>query len=194
MMAGDGAAEKGIALNLGCGSMRIKGAFGVDRVNVGATDVRADLGAPRLPFKSGSVSALYIYHVLEHVDFVRLMDEFHRVLGEGGIMHIRVPHASSFSFWDDPTHIRPFTSRTFDYWDPGTEHKYGFKSAFRVVSRRLYFLGNPDVNKFNTLPWLTNSICALINYAANLHIRFCERLWARYVGGFGEVYFVIKKL
>src|SRR3954470_71070 len=83
----------GLSVNLGCGGMRIPGTLGVDQVNVGATDVIADLEAPALPFRAGTVEAIHVYHVLEHVDFVRLMDEFHRVLRPGGLLHIRVPHA-----------------------------------------------------------------------------------------------------
>jgi SAM-dependent methyltransferase len=179
-------------LNLGCGAFRIPGAFGVDRVQRGSTDVVADLSAG-LPFRSGCVEAVHIYHVMEHLDFVRLMDELHRVLGDGGRLHIRVPHASSFGFWDDPTHVRPFTSRTFDYWEPGYHQEYGFKTRFNVLNRRLHFLGNTDINCFKVLPWLTNPLCAMINRLANAHIRFCERLWAHYVGGFGEIEFELRK-
>ncbi len=183
-----------VRVNLGCGAFAIPGAFGVDQVQRGCTHVMADLSAPALPFKTGSVSVIHIYHVLEHLDFVRFMDEMHRVLGPSGTIHIRVPHASYFGFWDDPTHIRPFTSRTFDYWEPGYLHEYGFPHRFHVIKRELHFLGNPDINRFKILPWLTNSICSLLNFFANLQIRFCERLWARYVGGFTEIEFELKKV
>lgn len=179
-------------LNLGCGAFRIPGTVGVDRVQRGNTDVIADLSRP-LPFRSESVSAIHIYHVMEHLDFVRLMDELHRVLAQDGRLHIRVPHASSFGFWDDPTHVRPFTSRTFDYWEPGYHQEYGFKTHFNVISRKLHFLGNSDINRFKTLPWLTNPLCDLINKLANARIRLCERLWAHYVGGFGEIEFELRK-
>ena len=50
-MAQSGFVEpQGIKLNLGCGGMRIPGTKGVDQVNIGATDVIADLDAPFLPF------------------------------------------------------------------------------------------------------------------------------------------------
>jgi SAM-dependent methyltransferase len=187
-------AVKPLKLNLGCGGLRIEGTYGVDIVNGGAADVLADLQAPALPFKSGSAAEIHAYHVLEHIDLLPLMDEFHRVLMPGGKVFIRVPHASSFCFWDDPTHIRPFTSRTFDYWTPGYHQQYGFKSHFEVLDRRLRFLGNADVNSFKILPWITNPVAGLINFAANLRIRFCERLWARYVGGFGEIAFTLRKV
>ena len=186
-------AGKGIKINLGCGGMRIPGTIGVDQVNVGVTDVIADLEAPALPFCAGTVAAIHAYHVLEHVDFVRLMDEFHRVLQPEGLLHIRVPHASSFSFWDDPTHIRPFTSVTFDYWLPGYHQNYGFKNRFQILDKRISFLGNADLNSYKILPWLTNSIRRAIDAAANAHIRLCERVWAQYVGGFGEIAFTLKK-
>lgn len=180
-------------LNLGCGALSIPGTLGVDRVQRGSTHVIADLSRS-LPFRNGSVSAIYIYHVMEHLDFVRLMDELHRVLTPEGRLHIRVPHASSFGFWDDPTHVRPFTSRTFDYWEPNYHQEYGFRTRFNVLSRKLHFLGNPDINRFKTLPWLTNPLCRLLNTMANAHIRFCERFWARYVGGFAEVEFLLRKV
>ncbi len=183
-----------IRLNLGCGSFHIPGTFGVDLVQSGYTRVCANLTAPRLPFKTGSVSAIYAYHVLEHLNFVPLMDEIHRVLADGGVFHVRVPHASSFCFWDDPTHIRPFTSRTFDYWEPGYYLEYGFRNRFHVMRTELHFLGNPGINKFKKLPWLTNPIGRFINYLANARIRLCERLWARYIGGFAEIEFELRKV
>ena len=183
-----------IKINLGCGGMRIPGTIGVDQVNLGVTDIISNLEAPALPFRNGTVAEIHIYHVLEHVNFVRLMDEFYRILKPSGMLYIRVPHASSFCFWDDPTHIRPFTSVTFDYWKPGYHQNYGFKTHFEIISKRLNFLGNADINTYKILPWLTNSIRSLIDWAANKHIRFCERVWAQYIGGFGEISFVLKKV
>jgi SAM-dependent methyltransferase len=181
------------SLNLGCGSFKIEGAFGLDRVQRGVTNVIADLGAGTLPFRDESFSTIYAYHVLEHLEIVPMMTELHRILVPGGRIFIRVPHATSFCFWDDPTHVRPFTSRTFDYWESGYHQEYGFKINFKIKNRKLSFLGNSDINSFKTLPWITNRICAILNRLANSRIRLCERLWGQYVGGFAEIAFELEK-
>lgn len=67
-----------------------------------------------LPFGDGEFSVVFNKSVLEHVhDVTRVLGECHRVLGPGGTLISMVPDwcAQWRHFYDDWTHVRPFTLR-----------------------------------------------------------------------------------
>lgn len=80
-------------LDVGCGRTKQKlGALGVDLFPVPGVGVVADVRAG-LPFRDASVDRIYAVHVLEHVvDVVPVMNELHRVLLPGGVLHVMSPH------------------------------------------------------------------------------------------------------
>lgn len=82
-----------LALNLGCGPVRIPGELGVDRdPNAAGGDIAADLLA--LPFASGSVGRARLSHVLEHFPYrmaPTVLMEIHRILERGGRIVVGVP-------------------------------------------------------------------------------------------------------
>ena len=94
-----------------------------------------DVGGDGLRFlEDGSADCVYASHLLEHVPFVPMLREIHRVLKVGGTAEIYVPHGSSVAGYVDPTHIRPgYAFRTWDYVESGA---YDLPS-FRIVWRRL---------------------------------------------------------
>jgi SAM-dependent methyltransferase len=173
-------------LNLGCGADRFPGVFGLDIARTPATDLLADFGRG-LPIKSNSVSKVYAWHLLEHVDHIALLREIHRILEPGGVLHLRVPHASSMEAWGDPTHRRPFTSKSFDYFDASAFHGYYFDFNFKVRKKRLNFLANRERNRLKLLPWLTYPLMGFLEGLANRNLKLCEMLWCHWVGGFQEV-------
>jgi SAM-dependent methyltransferase len=64
----------------------------------------------KLPFKTNIADGLIAKDILEHsIDPLSIMLEFNRVLKKDGILYISVPDIGSKTFWDDYTHIRPFT-------------------------------------------------------------------------------------
>ena len=87
--------------------------------------------------------------VLEHLaDFVRAVEECHRVLAPGGRLVVQMPFAGGVNHLTDPTHRRGATSRTFDYFIEGTElqRRYGYSAAlFRLERRRLLVLTSADL-------------------------------------------------
>lgn len=81
-----------VALNVGCGPTRFAGEVGVDLYPTGGCDVQADLMA--LPFADGSVDAVRLDHVLEHLDQAKAVGalvEARRVLVPGGTVRVGVP-------------------------------------------------------------------------------------------------------
>jgi SAM-dependent methyltransferase len=96
-----------IALDLGCGERpQYPQNIGVDVRTTDAVQVRADLGAG-VPFRTASVDRIYAVHVLEHlIDFLPLVDECHRILRPGGILHVMSPWWRHVNAVADPTHVR----------------------------------------------------------------------------------------
>ncbi len=92
-------------------------AQGIDRSRPSAPKfeepvVLADYERAGLPFSDGAFSVLFSKSVFEHiVDISALMKECHRVLAPGGRMIALVPDwtAQWRHFYDDWTHVRPFT-------------------------------------------------------------------------------------
>jgi SAM-dependent methyltransferase len=78
----------------------------------GRNVIRGDL-ADALPFAAECFDACVLKDVLEHVgDPVALVREVQRVLRPGGLVFASSPDAQRW-VWDDYTHRRPFTHRSF---------------------------------------------------------------------------------
>lgn len=122
-----------VVLDLGCGRYKVSGAVGVDQSIEVRPDVVCDFTQAPLPFATGTVDRVHCRHVLEHVDDIwAVMDEIHRVLKPRAPLIVEVPYWSSEGAFRDPTHVRFFSEKSFDYWDPDCECRYyssgrGFK-------------------------------------------------------------------
>lgn len=121
-------------LNLGCGKDIKKGYLNLDLRDYQGVDAVWDLNVLPLPFKDSQFEEILCQDVLEHVDFVPLMDELYRILKPRGMLKIRVPHFTSANAYVDPTHIRFFSSLSFSYFVKGAQLDYRFKkfSSMRV--------------------------------------------------------------
>lgn len=90
---------------------------------------RVDVTRESLPIDACSVDAVFCSHVVEHLhDCTLLLTEIQRVLKPGGGVYIETPGTRSlfipgfnlpaehrnvtFNFYDDPTHIRPYTRQS----------------------------------------------------------------------------------
>lgn len=102
-----------LVLDLGCGDTRqYPDNIGVDRRRTPSVAVQADVAAG-LPFRDGSVDRIFAVHVLEHLaDFLPLVDECHRVLAPGGVLHVLSPWWRHVNAVADPTHVRLLDTQT----------------------------------------------------------------------------------
>ena len=108
-------------LNLGCGYNKLEGYVNVDNDENCKPDVLTDLEAP-LPFEDNSVDEIVLNHVLEHLGqttkvYFSVWKELYRVLKDGGLIHITVPHHNHDNFHHDATHVRKVTPLGIDMFN-----------------------------------------------------------------------------
>lgn len=83
-----------LKLHLGSGAEHKEGWVNIDLVG-DPVEIAWDLTKP-LPFDTGSATAVFQEHLLEHIPLTagnRLMQECHRVLKSGGVLRVGVPDA-----------------------------------------------------------------------------------------------------
>jgi SAM-dependent methyltransferase len=136
--------EKGLtAIDLGCGRYKVPGTIGLDQSSIVNPDIVTNFVEEDLPFEDSSVDVVICRQVMEHVDdLFSLMNKIHRVLKADGVLVTEVPYWSSEGAFRDPTHVRFFSEKSFDYWDPDCECAYYADSAPFVINRVEYQL-NP---------------------------------------------------
>lgn len=106
-------------LNLGCGHDVRPGYVNLDVVEFPGVDVVHDLNVLPLPFDDSEFDEILCSNVLEHVDYVPLLGELHRILRPRGRIRIGVPHFTSRILWIDPTHRHGFSAQTFTFFVTG---------------------------------------------------------------------------
>ena len=125
-------------LNLGCGIDIKPGWINLDSVAIPGVDVVHDIEKPPLPFGNEAFDEILAQDVLEHVDYIPVLKDLHRILKTGGALRIRVPHFTSKNNFVDPTHKKLFSVNTWDFFvtSPSTsrhiekERTYYFDFAF----------------------------------------------------------------
>jgi len=113
-----------------------------------------------MPYKDNVFDIVYFANVLEHIsNNIKAMREIYRVLKKEGILVIvaPLPHRA---FWDDYSHIRPYTIKSLSNLVKDT--------GFEILSCRYTALGIPGFGKLG----LYSLASKLGNFLANhLHIR-----------------------
>ncbi len=106
-----------LVLDVGCGNNLLKkhlsNVIGIDFSKHSKADVLGD--ATKLPFKSETFDGLLAKDIIEHLlypDYAIV--EFRRVLKKGGKIIVETSTPTYKHFWDDYTHIRPFTKKSLN--------------------------------------------------------------------------------
>ena len=123
-----------VVVDLGCGATKQwPGNLGLDIYPAAGVNAVADLSGS-LPLADDSVDVFFAVHILEHlIDFLPLLDECHRVLRPGGVLHVMSPWWRHVNAVADPTHVRLLDVQTFKgicgQRPPGTPRWYPLHSS-----------------------------------------------------------------
>lgn len=123
-------------LNLGCGNDVREGWVNLDIHRLPGVDVVHDISTLPLPFKDDEFDFILCQDILEHVDYIPILRDLHRILKKGGAIEIRVPHFTSRFNFVDPTHRHAFSVETFQFFLKSSlyHRSYYFDFHFTEVS------------------------------------------------------------
>lgn len=116
----------------------------VDLIQLPDIQVVHDLNQYPWPFDNGSADYIKAKDLIEHVlpvTLVKFIEECYRILKPNGTLWIQTPSWDADFLWIDPTHVRGFDKRSFDFFDPDTDfgRATGFysKAKFKVEVKEL---------------------------------------------------------
>lgn len=164
------------ALELGCGKtpFEMEGleVTHLDSAELPDVDIIHDLNEFPWPFEDESFDMVLAFHILEHLeDFPRAMGEIHRILRDGGLLVVRVPHFRHWMAFSDMTHQGFFTLCSFNHYDPKTlaGKRFGHETdevGFRVVSQRVTYLPL-DMRRNRLIRAVSAPFAALLSFMTN---------------------------
>ncbi len=168
-------------LHLGCGNNIKEGYINIDIANLKGVDIIQDLEKFPYPFEDNEISEVYTQHTLEHLnDLVKVMEELHRICKNGAKIKIIVPYFSGQGAFNDPTHKRFFTYKTFEYFEGG----YYSSARFKIKKRKIFFLSSRKFMK-------SNKLSSIFDILINLAPIFYQRLFSFTVPS-SEVHFLLE--
>lgn len=126
-------------LNLGSGRDIKDGWINLDSAKLPGVDIVHDIENLPLPFKNDEFDEILCQDILEHIEYIPILKDLHRILKPGGKLRIRVPHFTSKLNYTDPTHKKRFSIYTFEMFAnskfaKSKEREYYFDFRFNRVS------------------------------------------------------------
>ncbi len=171
-----------VVLDLGCGARKVPGAFGIDIIALPGVDLVHDLEETPYPLPESCADAIYLNHVLEHLEsLLPILEEVWRVARPNGRVFIRTPHYSGTYAWIDPTHRHAFSARSFHYFGENN-YSYYTRARFHVVRVRLKYYMEEEF-----WPWPHRAWGSVVQWFLDRHPTVGERFLCYLVGGIDEL-------
>jgi predicted SAM-dependent methyltransferase len=122
-------------LNMGCGFNKLNDHWNVDVQAKCNPDEVLDFEVTPWPYEDNFFERITADNILEHLGqspkvFTNVIKEMYRVSKDGAEWYINVPHHRCDLFWDDYTHVRPLSAKTFKMFD----QKNNFESIAKKLS------------------------------------------------------------
>ena len=122
---------KGKLLDVACGDGSFVKVCNKKGLEAGGIDINhgCDFESDKLPYGDNEFDIVFMYSIVEHLHNPdNILNEIKRVLKKNGVVTIITPEwrYSFKSFYEDPTHIRPYTSRSLSL----LMGMYHFKKSF----------------------------------------------------------------
>ncbi len=99
--------------------------------------------------------------ILEHVNYIPLINEIYRILKKKGILSIRTPHFTSKLNYEDPTHKHQFSINTFNFFLKNSNYAYTRNvNFFSDIKKMIIFeKGSRFLKIFNSFfeKWINSS-------------------------------------
>lgn len=150
--------NKIIKLNLGCGKDIKKSNKEIDWINIDMfelpeVDIKHDLTKFPYPFKDNYFDEILSLGTLEliNADFIKIMEELHRICKNNAIIKIRSPVFPSMCSAQDPLTKKFMTYNTFEYFDLERGYYYS-KAIFKTLKRIYIYSLNPKLKWLSFLP------------------------------------------
>jgi len=128
-------------LNMGCGFKKLYDHWNVDIESKCNPDEVLDFEVTPWPYGDNFFDKITADNILEHLGqnpkvFTNIIKEMYRVSKDGAEWFINVPHHRCDLYWDDYTHVRPLSAKTFKMFD----QKVNFESIAKKLSDSTYGL------------------------------------------------------
>lgn len=122
-------------LNMGCGFKKLNDHWNVDVEAKCNPDEVLDFEKTPWPYEDNFFEKITADNILEHIGqdpkvFTNVIKEMYRVSADQSEWFINVPHHRCDLFWDDYTHVRVLTAKTFKMFD----QKVNFESIANKLS------------------------------------------------------------
>jgi len=145
--------EGSTVIDIGCGDKFLEPAFIARKMNYYGYDINdLDIETDKLPHDDESIDLLISFALIEHLEYPKnMLTEAMRCLKPGGSIVISTPNwwYSSKHFYDDYTHVKPYSPNTLSYLLADNGFKDIFdcpnlrcKSKFAYSNKFRYFLAN----------------------------------------------------
>lgn len=139
-------------LNMGCGFKKLNDHWNVDIEKKCNPDQILDFEITPWPYEDNFFEKITADNILEHLGqdpkvFTNIIKEMYRISKDGAEWFINVPHHRCDLFWDDYTHVRPLSAKTFKMFD----QKVNFESIDKKFSDSTFgFYHNIDLEVYDS--------------------------------------------
>ena len=185
-----------LVLELGCGNQKKhQTAIGIDSRDFACVDIVGEIFDVLADLPDCSVSAIYAYHFIEHVDDLSsLLTELVRVCCIDGTIELSVPHFSNPFFYSDPTHKKTFGLYTLAYFFESELFRrpipdYSRIPAASLISVDLVFKSYRPNYIRHTLKFFFSCIVNLNSWTQELYEEMGSGVFSCY-----EINYLVKKM